>query len=71
MLQTTLEASGTEWSALRNHIIPCMAHIMQVALGAFMSSVRVTGHTTLWEDYECYQQFVKDESIDIQNSHRL
>jgi len=39
-LQSTLEASGIEWPALRNHI-PCMAHVIQLALGAFMSSLGV------------------------------
>jgi len=37
-LQSTLEASGIEWPALMNHI-PCMAHVIQLALGAFMSSL--------------------------------
>jgi hypothetical protein len=29
-LQSTLEASGSEWPAMRNHI-PCMAHVIQLA----------------------------------------
>jgi hypothetical protein len=36
-LQTTLEATVIEWPALRNHI-PCMVYVIQLALGAFMSS---------------------------------
>jgi len=36
-LQTTLEVSGMEWPSLRNHI-PCMAHVIQLVLGAFMST---------------------------------
>jgi len=43
-LQTTLEASRMEWPALRNHI-PQMAHVIQLALGAFMSSLGVKGRT--------------------------
>jgi hypothetical protein len=39
-LQSTPEAPGIEWHALRNHIL-CMAHIIQRALGAFMRSLGV------------------------------
>jgi len=44
ILQSTFEASGIEWPALRNHI-PCMVHVIQLALGAFMSSLGVKGST--------------------------
>jgi hypothetical protein len=47
-LQSTLEASGIGWPALRNHI-PCMAHVIQLAFGAFMSSLGVKGRTKSWE----------------------
>jgi hypothetical protein len=50
-LQSTLEASGIEWPALRNHI-PWMLHVIQQALGAFMISLDVTGHTKSWEAHE-------------------
>jgi len=50
-IQTTLEASGIEWHTLRNHI-PCMAHVIQLALGAFMSSLGVKGRTKSWEAHE-------------------
>jgi len=69
-LQSTLEASGIEWPALRNHI-PCMAHVIQLALGAFMSSLRVKGHTKSWEAHERNQQFGENASMDIGNSQRL
>jgi len=69
-LQSTLEASGIEWPALRNHI-PCMAHIIQLALGAFMSSLGVKGCTKSWEAHERDQQFGENESIDIEQSQRL
>jgi len=69
-LQSTLEASGIKWPALRNHI-PCMAHIIPLALGAFVSSLGVKGHTMSWEAHERDQQFGENESIDIGMSRRL
>jgi len=69
-LQSTLEASGIEWPALRNHI-PCMAHVIQLALGAFMSSLGVKCRTKSWEAHERDQQFDENESIDIGMSQRL
>jgi len=69
-LQSTLQASGTEWPALRNHI-PCMAHLIPLALGAFMSSLGVKGRTKSWESHERDQQFGENESIDIGKSQTL
>jgi len=69
-LQSTLEASGIEWPALRNHI-PCMAHIRKLALGAFMSSLGVKGCTKFWEAHECDQQFGANKRVDIGKSQRL
>ena len=69
-LQSTLEASGIEWPALRNHI-PCMAHVIQLALGAFMSSRGVKGHIKSWEAHGCDQHFGENESVDIGNIQRL
>jgi len=69
-LQSTLEDSGIEWPALRNHI-PCMAHVIQLALGAFMSSLGEKGRTKSWEAHERDQQFGEHESIDIGKSQRL
>jgi len=69
-LQSTLDASGIGWPALRNHI-PCMAHVIQVALGAFMSSLSVKGRTKYWEAHERDQKFGENESIDIGKSQRL
>jgi len=69
-LQSTLEASAIEWPALRNHI-PCMAHVIQLAFGAFMSCQAVKGRTKSWEAHECDQQFGEYESIDIGQSQRL
>jgi len=53
-----------------NHI-PCMAHIIQLASGAFMSSLSVKGRTKSWEAHERDQQFGENESIDIGKSQRL
>jgi hypothetical protein len=69
-LQSTLEASGIKWPALRNHI-PCMAHVIQLAFGAFMSSLGVKGRTKSWEAHERDQQSGENESIDIGKSQRL
>jgi len=69
-LKSTLEASAIQWPALRNHI-PCMAHIIQLALGAFMSCLGVKGHTKSWEAHERDQPFGENESIDIGKRQRL
>jgi len=69
-LQSTLEASGIEWPALRNHIRH-MAHVIQLDSGAFMSRLGVKGRTKSWEALERNQQFEENESIDIGKSQRL
>jgi len=69
-LQPTLEASGIEQAALRNHI-PCKVHVIQLAFDAFMSSLGVKGCTKSWEAHERDQQFGVNESTDIRKSQRL
>jgi len=69
-LQTTLEASGIEWPALRYHI-PCMAHVIPLALGLFLSSLGVKGRTKSWEAHERNQQFGENKSTHIGKSQRL
>jgi hypothetical protein len=64
-LQSTLEASGMKWPALRNHI-PCMAHVIQPALGAFMSSLDVKGRTKAWEAHERDVAEIPDQEIALQ-----
>ena len=32
--------------------MPCMAHVIQLALGAFMNTLGVKGHQKSWEDTE-------------------
>jgi len=68
-LQLTLQASGIEWPALRNHI-PCMAHVIQRAVGAVISSLGVKGRTKSWEAHEPDQQFGDNGGIDIGKSWR-
>jgi hypothetical protein len=55
-LQSTLGASAIEWPALRN-LIPCMVQVIQLALGAFLSSLGVKGRMKSWEAHERDQQF--------------
>jgi len=69
-LQLTLEASGIEWTALRNHI-PRMAHVIQLASGAFMTSLGVKGRTKSWEAHEGDQQFGENGTTSIGNSQTL
>jgi len=68
--QSTLQCSGIEWPALRNHILH-MAHVIQLALGAFMSTQGVEGHTNSWEAHERNQQFGENESTGNGKSQRL
>jgi len=67
---TTLEASGIEWPALRYHM-PCMAHVIQLAMGGLMSSLGVKSHTKSWEAHERNQQFGENERTDIGKGQRL
>jgi len=69
-LQLTLEASGIEWPAWRNHVL-CMAHIIQLAWGAFIISLGVKDPTKSQEAHEHDQQFGENEIIDIGKSQRL
>jgi hypothetical protein len=48
-----------------------MAHVIQLALGAFTSSLGVKCHTKLWEAHEHDQQFGENESKEIWKSQRL
>jgi hypothetical protein len=70
ILQTTLEASGIELPALRNHI-PSMAHVNQLSLGPFMSSLGVEGRTKFWKAHEHDQQFGENEITESGKSQRL
>jgi hypothetical protein len=48
-----------------------MAHVIQLALGAFMSSLGVKDRTKFWEAHERDQQFGENESIGIGKSQSL
>jgi hypothetical protein len=48
-----------------------MAHVIQLALGAFMSTLGVDGRTKSWEAHERDQEFGGNESIDIGKIQRL
>jgi hypothetical protein len=48
-----------------------MAHVIQLAVGAFMSSLSLKGRTKSWEVLERELQFGENESIDIGKSQRL
>ena len=63
------EASGIESPALRNHIA-CMAYVIQLALGAFMSILGVKGRIKSWEANERNLQSGENESVDIGKSQR-
>jgi hypothetical protein len=69
-LQLNIVASGIMLAAMRNHI-PCMLHVIQFALGAFMSSLGVKGRTKSWGAHQRTHQFGENESTDIGKSQRL
>jgi len=69
-LQFTPEASGIEWPALGNHI-PFIAHLLPLALSAFLSGLGIKGRTICWEAHERDQPFEENESIDIGKCQRL
>ena len=69
-LQSTLNASGIVWPAMRHHIA-YMAHATDVSLGAFKDSLGVIGHLTSWEAHEREQYFGENESTDIGKSQTL
>lgn len=70
MTQEMLASEGVEWSALRNHI-PCMAHVIQLCLGAFMKSLGVKGRTKTWEANERDEQFGENEAEPATTAKKL
>jgi len=48
-----------------------VVHVIQLALGPFLSSLSVKGRTRSWEAHERDQQFGENEGIDIGKSQRL
>jgi len=68
-LQSKLEACVMKCHEMVNHIT-CMAHVIQLVLGAFMSSLKVEGHTKCWEADERDQQIGENYCCDIGKSQR-
>jgi hypothetical protein len=69
-LQSTLESSVIKWAVLQNHLV-CIAHVIHLAIGAFMISLCAKGCTKSSEAHKRNQQFGENESIDIGKSQRL
>jgi hypothetical protein len=70
VLQSILQISGIEGSASKNHI-PCMAQVIQLCLGTFVSNLGVKGHTKAWEAHEYDKQFVEKKSAPTINIQKL
>jgi len=69
-LQSTLQALGMRWPAMRNHI-PWMVHVIQLALSVFLSNPGVPGRTMSWEAHERDQEFRENESTTTGKNQRL
>lgn len=69
-VQPTVQASGIGWRALRN-TITCMAHIVQITSGGFMSSPSANSPTKCWESPEQDQQVGEHQQTAIRKSERL
>jgi hypothetical protein len=54
-----------------SNLISRMAHVIQLALGAFVSSLGVKSSTKSWTAHEHDHQFGEKERIDIGHSERL
>jgi hypothetical protein len=48
-----------------------MVHVIQLASGAFISSLGVTGRTMSCEAHDRYQQYEENVSIEVGKSQRL
>jgi len=69
-LQSTLQASAIQLTAWRNQI-PCIVHVIQLAVSAFLSSLGSRDRTKSWEAHQCDQQFGENQSVDIGKSQRI
>ena len=69
-LQSKLESSAIQWPTMRNQI-PCTTHVIQLALGAFMSSLGVKCCTESWEAHKGDEHFGQNVCIDIRKSQSL
>jgi hypothetical protein len=68
-LQLSFEEAGMEWSAAKNHI-PCMAHVIQLCLGAFMASLGVKGREKSWEAHQQDKHFEENTTTQSKKSCR-
>lgn len=50
-LQDALAIVGVIWPAANNHM-PCMAHVIQLSLGAFMKELKITGRESYYQEEE-------------------
>jgi hypothetical protein len=69
-LQSIIVSTGMEWPALVNHR-PSSAEVIQLAVGAFIHSLSVIGHTKSREAHECDEQFGENTSTDIGKSQSV
>jgi len=69
--QWTLDVSGIEWPELSNSI-PFLANVIELAVCAFMSRLRVKGRTESWKAHERNQQYAKNACcMDYANTQSL
>lgn len=54
-LQAALKIVGVKWSAFNNHM-PCMAHVIQLSLGAFMKELKITGRAKFYAEQAFRQE---------------
>jgi len=66
-MESNIENSGIACLALRNYI-PCIAHLILLAWGAFASSHEVPGWTNSWHSSQCHQQFADYWKKEVYNS---
>ena len=58
-IERAMAIMGHQWSSANNHM-PCMAHVIQLALGAFMSKLQIAGR----ESY--YQEEQRDQLVEVE-----
>ena len=69
-LQSTLEASRIGWPAMKNHI-PCIAHLIQLALRSLMTGLRVKVRTKSRDTHERDQHFGENRGTAMWKRRRL
>lgn len=69
MLQGVLQELGNDWEAAQNHV-PCMAHVIQLSLNAFMNKLQVSQREKYFADTERNQHQMEDADIGTQEGRR-